>query len=144
MPKIHVETQEIQDSQIILKRKKKIERFTLPNFKTYYKETVIKIVWYWHKNFVVQSLSHVGLCNPMDYSTPGSSQSLLKFMSIESVMLSNHLILCCPFLLLPSIFPSILPMNRQTDQWKRIKSLKRNSCMYGQLIFNVGAKIIQW
>ena len=35
------------------------------------------------------------------------SRSLLKFMSIESVMLSNHLILCCPFLILPSIFPSI-------------------------------------
>ena len=35
------------------------------------------------------------------------SQSLLKFMSIESVMPSNHLILCCPLLLLPSIFPSI-------------------------------------
>ena len=35
------------------------------------------------------------------------SQSLLKFMSIESVMLSNYLILCCPVLLLPSIFPSI-------------------------------------
>ena len=33
--------------------------------------------------------------------------SLLKLMSIESVMLSNHLILCCPLLLLPSIFPSI-------------------------------------
>ena len=33
--------------------------------------------------------------------------SLLKFMSIESVMLSKHLILCHPLLLLPSIFPSI-------------------------------------
>ena len=33
--------------------------------------------------------------------------SLLKLMSIESVMPSNHLILCCPLLLLPSIFPSI-------------------------------------
>ena len=32
------------------------------------------------------------------------SQSLLKFMSIESVILSNYLILCCPLLLLPSIF----------------------------------------
>ena len=47
----------------------------------------------------------------MDCSTPGFpsstiSQSLLKFMSIESVMPSNHLILCCP-LLLPSIFPNI-------------------------------------
>ena len=35
------------------------------------------------------------------------SWSLLKFMSIESVMLSNHLILCFPVLLLPSNFPSI-------------------------------------
>ena len=36
-----------------------------------------------------------------------NSQSLLKLMSIKSVMPSNHLIHCCPFLLLPSIFPSI-------------------------------------
>ena len=35
------------------------------------------------------------------------SWSLLKFMSIESVVLSNHLILCWPLLLLPSVFPSI-------------------------------------
>ena len=53
------------------------------------------------------------LCDPMDCSTPGFpvhhqlSWSLLKFMSIESVMPSNHLILCHPLLLLPSIFPSI-------------------------------------
>ena len=33
--------------------------------------------------------------------------SLLRLMSIESVMPSNHLILCCPLLLLPSVFPSI-------------------------------------
>ena len=45
---------------------------------------------------------------PHGCSTPGlpSSQSLLKLMSIESVMPSNHLILCHPLLLLPSIFPS--------------------------------------
>ena len=36
-----------------------------------------------------------------------NSQSLLKLMSIESVVPSNHLILCCPLLLLPSILPSI-------------------------------------
>ena len=52
------------------------------------------------------------LCNPRDCSTPGlpvitNSQSLPKLMSIESVMPSNHLILCWPLLLLPSIFPSI-------------------------------------
>ena len=35
------------------------------------------------------------------------SRSLFKLMSVESVMLSNHLILCCPLLLLPSAFPSI-------------------------------------
>ena len=61
--------------------------------------------------YVVQSPSHVQLCNPMDCSTPDLlvpiSQSLSKFMSIESVMLSNHLILCHPLLLLPLIFPSI-------------------------------------
>ena len=51
-------------------------------------------------------------CDPMDCSTPGfpsftTSWSLLKLTSIESVMPSNHLILCHPLLLLPSIFPSI-------------------------------------
>ena len=38
-----------------------------------------------------------------------NSWSLLKLMSIKSVMPSNHLILCCPLLLPPSIFPSIRP-----------------------------------
>ena len=47
----------------------------------------------------------------MDCSTPGfpitNSRKLCKLISIESVMPSNHLILYCPLLLLPSIFPSI-------------------------------------
>ena len=48
----------------------------------------------------------------MDCSTPGfpvhhQLSDLLKLMSIKSVMPSNHLILCCPLLLLPSVFPSI-------------------------------------
>ena len=51
------------------------------------------------------------LCNPMDTQQPSlsitHSQSLLKCTSIESVMPSNHLILCRPLLLLPSIIPSI-------------------------------------
>ena len=61
----------------------------------------------------VQSLSRVRL-----FATPwtaacqaslsiNNSQSPPKLMSIESVMPSNHLILCCPLLLLPSVFPSI-------------------------------------
>ena len=52
------------------------------------------------------------LCDPMDCSTPGllsitNSWTLLKLMSIESVMPSNHLIFCHPLLLPPSTFPSI-------------------------------------
>jgi len=52
------------------------------------------------------------LCDPMNCSTPASlsitnSRSLLKPMSNESVMPSNHLTLCRPLLLLPSIFPRI-------------------------------------
>ena len=47
----------------------------------------------------------------MDYSPPGlpvtNSWSLLKLMSLKSLMTSNYLILCCPLLLLPLIFPSI-------------------------------------
>ena len=68
----------------------------------------------------VQSLSRVRL-----FATPGTaasqaslfitnSQSLLKLMSIESVMPSNHLILCHPLLLLPSIFPSIRAFSNES------------------------------
>ena len=61
----------------------------------------------------VQSLSHVQLfATPWIAARQASlsitkSQSLLKLMSIESVIPSNHLILCHTLLLLPSIFPSI-------------------------------------
>ena len=52
------------------------------------------------------------LCDPMDCSMPGipvhhQLPESTQLMSIESVMPSNYLILCCPLLLLPSIFPSI-------------------------------------
>ena len=67
-----------------------------------------------HAEFsTVQSLSHVQLfvtswtaAHQASLSI-NNTRSLLKFMSIESVMSSNHLILCHPLLLLPSIFPSI-------------------------------------
>ena len=61
----------------------------------------------------VQLLSHVGhFVTPWSSARQASlsitnSQSLLKLISIELVMPSNRLILCCPLLLLPSIFPSI-------------------------------------
>ena len=68
----------------------------------------------------VQSLSHVRL-----FATPWTaahqvslsitnSQSLLKLMCIESVMPSNHLILCHPLLLLPSIFSSIRVFSKES------------------------------
>ena len=52
------------------------------------------------------------LCDPMNRSMPGlpahhNSWSLPKLMSMESVMPSKHLILCCPLLLLSSVFPNI-------------------------------------
>ena len=63
-------------------------------------------------NFVVKSLSRIPLfVTPWTAARQASpsfiSWSLLKLMSIELVIPSNHLILCHPFLLLPSIFPSI-------------------------------------
>ena len=53
------------------------------------------------------------------------SQSLLKLMSTESVMPFNHLILCCPLLLLPSIFPSIRVFSNESAlhiRWPKYQS----------------------
>ena len=71
--------------------------------------------WYWF--FLVTAIVQLLSCVPFFETTrtitrqvPLSStisQSLLKFMFTESVMISNHLILCCHLLLLPSIFPNI-------------------------------------
>ena len=71
------------------------------------------------------------LCDPKDRSTPGlpvhhQPQSLLKFISIESMMLSNHLILCRPLLLLPSIFPNISVLSNELAlhiRWPKYWSL---------------------
>ena len=68
----------------------------------------------------VQSPSHVRLfripwTTTLQFSLSLTiSWSLLKFMSIESVMPSNHLILCHPLLLLPSIFPSIRSFSNES------------------------------
>ena len=63
----------------------------------------------------------------MDCSTPGFPVlhcllELLKFMSIEPLMLSNHLILCCPLLLLSSIFASIRVFSNESalgNEWQK-------------------------
>ena len=70
----------------------------------------------------------------MDCSTPSSlsftvSWSLLKLMFIESVMPSNHLILCHPLLLLPSIFPSIRVFSSESVlhiRWPKYRSFRLN------------------
>ena len=70
------------------------------------------------------------LCNPMDYRMPGfpihyHSWSLIKLMSIKSVMPSNHLILCHPLLLLPSVFPSIWVFSNESVlhiRWPKYQS----------------------
>ena len=58
-----------------------------------------------------------------------NSQSMLKLMSIESVMPSNHLILCHLLLLLPSIFPSIMVFSKETAlhiRWPKYWSFSFN------------------
>ena len=58
-------------------------------------------------SIVFSSLRPHGLQHPRLPWSITNSRSLIKLMSIESVMPSSHLILCCPLLLLPSIFPTI-------------------------------------
>ena len=78
--------------------------------------------WAWNiLPLFVQSLSHAGLFVTLWTAARQSplsstiSQNLLKFMSIELVMRSHHLILCHPLLLLPSIFPSVSEPSFQSD-----------------------------
>ena len=64
-----------------------------------------------------------------------SSQSLLKLISIESVMPSNHLILCHPLLLLPSIFPSIRVFSNEPVlhiRWPKYWSFSFNSSPFNK------------
>ena len=93
---------------------------------------VIVSLFLFHFTSVTQSYSM--LCNRMDCSTPGftvitTSQSLLTFVSIESVMPANHLILCRPLLLLSSIFPSIRIFSNESalhSRWPKYWSFSFN------------------
>ena len=93
----------------------------------------------------VQSLSHVQLFETpwtaarQTFLSITNSQSLLKLMCMESVMPSNHLILCCPLLLLPSIFPSIRVFSNESVlciRWPKYWSFSVSPCNeYSGLIF---------
>ena len=78
------------------------------------------------------------LCDPMDHSSPAPlsctiSRSFFKLMSIESVMLSNHLSLCCPLLFLPSIFPSIRIFTNESVLRMYSEHFKINTCTYSNV-----------
>ena len=81
-------------------------------------------------------------CDPMDHSTPGFPVlhhllELLKLMSNESVMPSNHLILCCPLLLPASIFPSIRVFSNESAlciRWPKYWSFSPSN-EYSRLIY---------
>ena len=88
---------------------------------------ILKYKFFWESSdwnvvviVVVQSLSHVWLfVTPWTAARQASlsltiSLSLLKLISIESVMPSNHLVICRPLLLLPSIFPSIRVISNES------------------------------
>ena len=88
-----------------------------------------------HRVLIVWSVSHLRLfVTPWTAACQASvsftiSQSLLKLMSIESVMPSNHLILCCPLLLLPSIFSSVRVFSSESAlciQWPKDWSFSFN------------------
>ena len=73
-----------------------------------------------------------------------NSQSLFKLMSMESVMPSNYLILCCPLLLLPSIFPSIRVFSselalhiRWTKYWSFSFSISASNEHSGLISFRI-------
>ena len=120
-------------------------------------------VCYWSVQIrvaVAQLLSHVSLFVPVDCNTRGSpalhtqscltvcagfpvshiSHTLLKLMSIKSVMPSNHLILCHPLLLLPPIFPSIRVFSSESAlhlRWPKywVSASACTSNEYSRLIF---------
>ena len=88
-----------------------------------------KLTYYKAAIFCLAAKSCPTLCNPMDYSNQAPllstiPQNLLKFISIESVMLFNHFIHCCPFLLLPSVLPSIRVFPSESVQVAKVLELQ--------------------
>ena len=79
-------------------------------------------------------------CDPMPCPSMSitNSQSLLKLLSIELVMPSNHLTLCCPLLFLPSIFPSIRGFSSESalhNRWSFSFSISPSNEFSGLIFF---------
>ena len=109
--------------------------------------------WKW------KQLSHVQVGNPIDYTVHGIlqarilewvafsfsiSQNLVKLMSIESVMLSNHFTLCHPLLFLLSIFPSIRVFSNESalhirwpKDWRFSSSISPSNEYSGLISFRI-------
>ena len=96
-------------------------------------------MWFWWSSFYTFQFSSVTqsgltLCDPMDCSTSGFSvhhQLPELLVSIESVLPSNHLILCHPLLLLPSILPSIRIFSNESGlpiRWPKYWSFSFSIC----------------
>ena len=107
---------------------------------SYITQNINKICWLircWYNSSSVQSLSCAQLfATPwtearQDSLSITNSRSPPKFMSIELVMPSNHLIFCRPLLLLPSIFPNIRVFTNESAlciRWPKYWSLSFNIC----------------
>ena len=98
--------------------------------------------------FSLVAQSCLTLCDPMNYRTPGFPvlhhlPELAQTHTIESMMPSNHLILCHPFLLLPSIFPSIRVFSNESAlhiRWPKYWSFSLNISPFNEhsgLIFRM-------
>ena len=88
--------------------------------KVLFQSDLWKYALYDHNRLLLLLFSHSVMWPPWTAEDQASlsftiSQSLLKLMSIESVNPSNHLILCHPFLLLPSIFPRIRVFSNESN-----------------------------
>ena len=103
----------------VLKNKKNLEEIIYVKNKKLELEEKTHMLYFFLLCYCSSTKLCLTLFHPMNWSTPGFPvlhyfQSLHKLMSIESVMPSNHLILCCPLLLLPSVFPSIRVLSNES------------------------------
>ena len=104
----------------LLKLELTFEKLTVPGN---LQKTVVSTSWYCHRSISSVQLSSVAQSCPtlqphglqhIRLPCLSLTSSLLKLMSIESVVPSNHLILCHPLLLLPSVFPSIRVFSKES------------------------------